>query len=95
MTFLAKLVFVSASWCPVYLLVGVLVWPEHRELAVGLFVVGIISISGLRVLEEIVRRWFAKEHCNILECEAQRNDIFMYVLSYIPPFFAIDVSSAE
>lgn len=95
MTFLAKLIFVSASWCPVYLLIGVLLWSTQRELAVTLFIVGAISLIGLWFLEVIVRRLFAKEHYKITECEPQKSDIFMYILSYIPPFFAIDVSSSE
>jgi len=95
MTFLAKLIFVSASWCPVYLLVGVLAWPKQPLLAEVLFGVAAVSVFCLWLLKSIVQSRFAKEYYKITECEPQRGDIFMYVLSYIPPFFAVDVSSTE
>lgn len=95
MTFLAKLIFVSASWCPVYLLVSVLVWQGHQALAGILLGVGVASWIGLWILKNIVQSLFAKELYTIIECEPQKGDVFMYVLSYIPPFFAVDASSDE
>lgn len=95
MTFFAKLILVSASWCPVYALVAVLVWPSRQNLAIILLALGVVSCIALWLAKLIISMRFAKELYSITECESQKGDVFMYVLSYIPPFFAIDVSSSE
>jgi hypothetical protein len=95
MSFLAKLIFVSASWCPVYLLVAVLAWPANRTLSVLLLALSLGSLLLLYLLEKVVRARFARELVTASRSEVQKEDIFMYVLSYIPPFFAVDVSSNE
>ena len=94
MTFFGKLIFVSASWCPVYLLIGALAWTTNQPVAIGLIGLAAISFVLLWMVKHHIERRFASEFVTLGSCEAQKDDIFMYILTYIPPFFATDLTSA-
>ena len=93
MTFLAKLAFVSSSWAPIYLLIGALLWTSHPTAAKVLFGAAALSVSLIWAIKLIVETRFASDTVKVATVRRKQDDIFMYILSYIPPFFAADLTS--
>jgi hypothetical protein len=93
MTFLAKFLFVSASWFPVYVLIGVLTWHDHPNAGRLLIAAAFISVITIWMLKAIAEARFAPEPMLVVKVVERKDDLFMYILSYIPPFFAADISS--
>jgi hypothetical protein len=95
MTGFAKAIFVSASWCPIYLLIAVLAWDDSHAFSYAALLVAILSVLGIVFTEFLVRTRHAKEYISVKRAVHKKDDIFMYVITYIPPFFAVDAKSAS
>lgn len=93
MTFLAKFIFVSATWCPVYVLIAVLSWSSGR-LSYVMIGLAVFSALGVWAIKKIAELRFSVEAITVTTIEQKEDDLFMYILSYIPPFFAADLSTA-
>lgn len=93
MTFLAKFLFVASSWFPIYVLIGILELADHTVLAYWLIGAGVASVIAIWAVKEVVSTRFAPETFILVSAAERNDDVFMYIISYLPPFFALDLST--
>lgn len=89
MTYAVKFLFFISSFSPVYAMIAALAWDTNNPLA--LFCVG--ATIGSIILYRIFEGAYSSSPQNPLRVHSVRpksENVFMYIIAYLPPFFSID-----
>jgi len=92
MTWLGKVLLFFSSWFPAYGMMGLIAYSKHPRLAFGFFALGALSIGVYFLMERLI---FGRSARSLKVAEISRRDenVLMYVVAYLPPFFALDFSN--
>jgi hypothetical protein len=92
MTALGKFFLFFSSWFPAYAMVGLIAWEKNRGIAIGSLGLTVLSVLVYFVMERII---FSRAPRSLQVAEINRRDenLLMYVIAYLPPFFALDTSN--
>jgi hypothetical protein len=92
MTAIGKIILFFTSWAPAYAMVGLIAWHHHPRVAIacgGLVLASVI----LYALMECIIFGRAPKSLRVKSIAPRNENIFMYVVAYLPPFFAVDPSN--
>jgi hypothetical protein len=84
-----KFLLFFSSWFPAYAMVGLISLDGHKRMPYLAFGITVVSIAVYFFMERII---FARgpRSLKILEISRKDENILMYVIAYLPPFFSVD-----
>lgn len=89
---IGKILFFFSSWSPAYAIMALIAHARHPQIAMGFAVLTGLSIIVYFIMERAI---FSRAQRTLKVKSIGRRDenILMYVIAYLPPFFAVDFSN--
>src|SRR5258707_4391280 len=93
MTTFGKFLLFLTSWWPAYLMIGLITLDEHCIISLVAFAIAIGSIPIYMAMERAIFSR-ARRSLTIRSIARRDENILLYVLAYLPPFFSVDFSKS-
>ncbi len=90
MTTIGKILLFFSSWFPAYAMMAFVAQDGHKEMALGFWALTATSILTYVLMENLVFRRAALS-LRVKSISRRDENILMYVIAYLPPFFAINI----
>lgn len=86
-----KFLLFFSSWFPAYAMMGALTFDSDRTVSYWYFAISVVGVLLYFVMEKAIFQQSASS-LKIAEIERRDENVLMYIIAYLPPFFALDLT---